>query len=55
MPVFAQDDGARPDPRLIPLLDYVVKVLAHECQRRAQPDVSAPAVPANPPSQDGSS
>lgn len=55
MPVPAKDDGARPDARLVPLLDYVAKLLALECQRRARPGVSAPAASADPPFQDGSS
>lgn len=55
MPVPAKGDAARPDARLTPLLDYLVRLLAAECRRRAEADASASGGAPAPAGKDGSS
>lgn len=53
--VPVESDGARVDPRLIPLLDYLAKLFALECRRQAQA-AGAGSAPAEPSArEDGSS
>ena len=42
MTVSTNGDAARPDARLIPLLDHLAKLLAADCQREAQAGASDP-------------
>ena len=53
MPVPTKGDGARPDARLIPLLDHLAKVLAAECQREAQAGASDGVPQLAPPRKGG--
>ena len=55
MPVPTKGDGARPDARLIPLLDHLAKLLAAECQREAQAGASATLPQPAPPRKEGAS
>ena len=55
MPVPTQGDGARPDARLIPLLDHLVRLLAADCQREAQTGASDALPPVAPPRKEGTS
>ena len=48
-------DGARPDPRLIPLLNHLADLLAAAYVRQTEDASSVPPSPAALPRKDGSS
>lgn len=53
MTVSTNGDAARPDARLIPLLDHLAKLLAADCQREAQAGASDPLPRLAPPRKAG--
>lgn len=53
MPVPNKGDGARPDPRLIPLLDHLAKLLAAHCRREAEAAAAGAVPELAPPRKEG--